>query len=91
MRVVYTRPAKADLDRIRDYLRDRNPAAATRLAALIRARLKLLSKQPRMGRPVVERPATRELMVQAYVLVYRVLEDRIEILRVWHGAQDRGT
>ncbi len=89
MRVVYTGPAKADLDRIRDYLKERNPAAAKKLAALIRARIKLLSKQPRMGPAVVERPGTRELVVMAYVLVYRVLENRIEILRVWHGAQDR--
>ena len=91
MRVVYTGPAKADLDRIRDYLKERNPAAAKKLAALIRARLQLLKMQPLMGPAVAERPGTRELVVLSYVLVYRVLDDRIEILRVWHGAQDRTT
>lgn len=91
VRVVYTGPAKADLDRIRGYLRERNPAAATKLAALIRARIKLLKKQPRMGPAVAERPGARELVVQSYVLAYRVLDERIEILRVWHGAQDRTT
>ena len=89
VRIVYTGPAKADLDRIRDYLKERNPAAAKHLAALIRARIKLLKTQPHMGRPVDERPGVRELVVQVYVLVYRVLDDKIEILRVWHGAQDR--
>lgn len=89
MRVVYTGPAKADQDRIRDYLKERNPAAAKKLAALIRARLRLLKTQPYMGPAVEERPAVRELVVESYVLVYRVLDDRIEILRVWHGAQDR--
>lgn len=89
MRVVYTGPARADLDRIRDYLRERNPAAATKLAALIRARVTLLKTQPLMGPVVAERSSTRELVVQSYVLVYRVLAERIEILRVWHGAQDR--
>jgi len=91
VRVVYTGPAKADLDRIRDYLKERNPAAAKKLAALIRARLQLLKMQPLMGPAVAERPGTRELVVLSYVLVYRVLDDRIEILRVWHGAQDRTT
>lgn len=91
MRVDYTGPARADLDRIRDYLKERNPVAAKKLAALIRARVKLLKTQPLMGPAVAERPSTRELVVSSYVLVYRVLDERIEILRVWHGAQDRTT
>lgn len=91
MRVDYTGPARADLDRIRDYLKERNPVAAKKLAALIRARVKLLKTQPLMGPAVAERPSTSELVVSSYVLVYRVLDERIEILRVWHGAQDRTT
>lgn len=89
MRLVVTRLARADLDRIREYLNERNPAAAKKVAATFRSRLRLLKTQPNMGRPVRERPQVRELVVLVYVLVYRVLDDRIEVLRVWHGAQDR--
>ncbi|MGQ3047876.1 MAG: type II toxin-antitoxin system RelE/ParE family toxin [Niveispirillum sp.] len=34
---------------------------------------------------------TRELaVVHPYILVYDIVEDEVRILRVWHGAQDRG-
>ena len=44
---------------------------------------------PDRGRPgrVTE---TRELVVvRPYIVVYGVHQDRIVILRIWHGAQDR--
>jgi plasmid stabilization system protein ParE len=44
---------------------------------------------PERGRPGVI-PKTRELTtVWPYVIVYRVSGQTIEILRIWHGAQDR--
>ncbi|MEE3623233.1 type II toxin-antitoxin system RelE/ParE family toxin [Nitrospirillum sp. BR 11752] len=36
-------------------------------------------------------PGTRELLVfPPYVIVYEIMDDEVVILRVWHGAQDRG-
>lgn len=45
---------------------------------------------PRRGRPGAL-PGRRELAaVRPYVIVYRVLaRDTVDILRVWHAAQDR--
>ena len=40
-----------------------------------------------MGR-LGERPGTRELVAPPYVIVYRVKDDVVEILHMWHGAQD---
>ncbi|WP_342238846.1 type II toxin-antitoxin system RelE/ParE family toxin [Inquilinus sp. OTU3971] len=46
-----------------------------------------LERLPRRGRPGLEL-ATRELVVTPYVIVYRVT-GQVEILRIWHGAQNR--
>lgn len=40
-----------------------------------------------MGRPG-ERKGTRELISAPYVVVYRLHKDAVEILHVWHGAQN---
>lgn len=47
-----------------------------------------LEHLPRRGRPG-RLPGTRELVsVQPFVIVYEVTTV-VEILRIWHGAQDR--
>ena len=44
---------------------------------------------PRRGRSGVV-PNTRELVaVRPYIIVYRVEDEIVRILRVWHSAQDR--
>jgi len=42
---------------------------------------------PGTGRPG-EIKDTRELVVSPYVLVYRETDEIVEILYLWHGAQD---
>ena len=44
---------------------------------------------PERGKPGLA-PGTRELAaIWPYVIVYRVAAEGVEILRIWHGAQDR--
>lgn len=87
MKVRWTAPAIADLVELRRYLKERNPKAAAAVAAHIRSRVALLRGQPLMGRAVPERAEVRELVVDNYVIVYLVLDDAVEIERVWHGRQ----
>jgi len=56
-------------------------------AKLARAGL-ALAENPHMGR-VGQLQGTREFVVRRtpYILVYRVAEDTIEVLRIMHGAQ----
>jgi plasmid stabilization system protein ParE len=36
-------------------------------------------------------PGTRELTtVSPYVIVYRIGQDTVEVVRIWHHARDRG-
>lgn len=87
MKVRWTASAVEDLVEIRSYIKERNPTAAASVAATIRSRVALLRGQPLMGRLVPERDGVRELVVDNYVIVYRVLPDEVEVERVWHGRQ----
>jgi toxin ParE1/3/4 len=65
-----------------------NPAAAARLVETIARTVELLAQHPGLGRPGrVE--GTRELVVAdtPYLLPYRVRNNVVEILRVFHGAR----
>lgn len=72
------------------YVAQDDPRAAVRLDEEIERQADLLIEHPNMGR-AGRRAGTREMVVQRtpYILVYRVRPrlDRIEVLRVLHGAQ----
>jgi toxin ParE1/3/4 len=88
MRVVWTAPAGRDLEGIGDYIARQNPSAASRIVQRIRARTRALAAHPYLGRPG-RVAGTRELVVTStpFIAVYRVINDRIEILAVFHGAR----
>lgn len=89
-RVVWTRRYLRELEVIGDYIAERNPRAAAKVTANIHLRTKrLLADNPFIGR-VGEIEGTRELVVPGtpYIVAYRVLETRVEILFVQHGARE---
>ena len=91
MRVVWRPAARADRLRIVAWLAERSPASAIRVAQALRLAARSLGAFPDRGRPGLL-PGTREIWsVRPYVIVYRVEhgDGIVEILRVWHGAQDR--
>lgn len=90
MPVSFSRRAVSDLAAIRRYIAKDKPQAASRVAVEIVAACDRLEMFPERGRPGV-RPGTRELTtVWPYVIAYRVgPRGRINILAIWHGAQDR--
>jgi addiction module RelE/StbE family toxin len=89
MPVAFSPEALTDLASIRSYIGEDNPAAASRVAIQLVAACDRLEHLPERGRPGLV-PGTRELTVMwPYVIVYRVAEDGVAIIRIWHGAQDR--
>lgn len=74
-----------DLDAIVEYISDRNPAAALRLADLIERTANQLLDHPFLYRPGREAD-TREAVVHPnYILIYRVEERVILIVAVIHA------
>lgn len=80
----WTKPALEDVRRIEDWLsKNAAPEIAVQVLGTIRSRSRVLERFPHAGRPLRDSGArvllTRETQ---YLLVYRVLPETIEILRV---------
>lgn len=88
MTVVWSPRAVRHLVQLREYIEQDNPDAAARTARRISAGIELLVSQPGIGRPG-RVPGTRELTVPGtpYVIPYRVHQERLEIIAVFHGRQ----
>ena len=83
--------ARRHLDAIAHYIRDRNPAAAVRVRAEIRATLKMLSDFPHAGHEGAA-PGTREIVVPGlpYIIVHIVEPSGdVSVVGIYHGAQLR--
>ena len=89
MTIAWTAKARQDLLDIAGYLAPRNPDAAHRMLAVIRARVGALEAAPYLGR-AGRIAGTRELVITGtpYVVAYRVVANGVQILTVVHGARD---
>ncbi len=88
MRVRWLRRALSNLNEEAEYIARDNPDAAARIVQRIAASVDLLATHPASGRPG-RVPGTRELVVTGsrYIVPYRVRDETVEILRVFHAAR----
>jgi addiction module RelE/StbE family toxin len=90
MRIRWTAAAAADLEQIKDYLKERYPSFAQPTVLRLYQGVRSLKRTPYRGRQGREE-GTRELVFAPlpYIAVYRVKKEAIEILHFHHTAQDR--
>jgi len=92
MHVRLAPQARADLDAIWLYIAEDsgNFDLATRIVDRIRETFDLLAKFPELGRrrDTDIRPGIRSLIVDTYVVLYRIRSRELQIARVAHGNQD---
>jgi plasmid stabilization system protein ParE len=90
--LALTPGALADLDRLDQFLRQRNPAAADRMLTAIINALTRLTSHPLSGRPLPASPL-RALIVRfgkgGYVCLYEVRDHMVLVARVFHAREDR--
>jgi plasmid stabilization system protein ParE len=91
--IEWSDDALRDLERFAAFLQERHPALAPVVARAIIDRAQLLSEFPQLGRPVDGRTEYRQVVLQIlnapYVFQYRFSQDRLVILRVFHGREVR--
>lgn len=89
MRLRWTTPAAQDLYKIVRHIQKDNREAAAKVAGILFDGCATLRQFPRRGRKGrIE--GTRELVFSGlpYIAVYRIQDQDLEILRIYHGAQD---
>jgi plasmid stabilization system protein ParE len=81
----WTIPAQRDLQAQLEFIERENPDVVTRVAAQIKKATESLDSFPRIGRDGMV-PGTLELVIPRlpFVCVYRLRDDRVEILRLLH-------
>jgi toxin ParE1/3/4 len=89
MKLRRTRRYEAELRRQYEFLRQRNPKAAETVVDRIHKAMLRLKEFPQSGRSW-RLPGTWELAVPGapYIVVYRIKDDAVEILSLFHAAQD---
>jgi toxin ParE1/3/4 len=84
--------AYSDLDEIFDYIMANNPQAAEKILDKIIQSLCRLEDLPYSGTPLFARSLTkfgfRMVIVDPYIAFYRLIDNRIYVYRVLHGARD---
>jgi len=91
VKIVYTRKALAQIDRICSYIEAYDSAAALKVKTRIKRSIDRLAHRPYSARPS-DRPGVRVLTVTRYpyIVLYSVDESvqQVRILRVRHTAQN---
>jgi toxin ParE1/3/4 len=91
VRVSFSRRSLLDLDQIRRFIdkESGNPEIADQVLRKIAARIDILKRFPEAGcRRSDLKPDVRSLVAGTHIVLYRVEESRIRILRVIRGSRE---
>ncbi len=92
--ILFTSDALSDVERVRDFLDARHPAAVERALAAIWEALERLEEYPNLGRMTVDaevRQITVAFGASGYIVRYCHLPEdgSLLVLRIWHGKEAR--
>lgn len=89
MKILFTPSARNQFLKAIAYIRQDKPSAASSFRHKAEKILSRLTDHPMSGRPIPEFPdfPYREVIVAPYRFFYRVKDDTVWIVAVWHGAQ----
>lgn len=90
--VVVSPRAAADADEIHAYLTQYSAASAETFIGQLAAAFERLSTYPMIGAPRDSlRPGTRILVIDHYLLVHRLNDERVEVITIFDGRRNPAT
>lgn len=91
-RYIIALAASRDLNEIVDYFISRDVEAGERFIAEFNKKCRNLVNFPNIGRSYAEiEPSLRGIPLEGYVILYRVADNNVEIVRVVSGYPDLGS
>ena len=87
MKIIWTREALENIIEIEEYISQDNPLKAIEFTDYLIDKCEYLISNPEIGRviPELSDPQIRELIVENYRIVYRYIDEEIQILTVFEG------
>jgi toxin ParE1/3/4 len=88
--VNWTKPARADLKHIHDFIAEDSKHYAKKVAQEIREKADILNAHPNIGKIVLEvgKPEIQELYIYSYRIMYEVKNGQCYVLAVIHQRRD---
>ena len=90
MNLNFTPEAVGDLIRLREFIKEKNPIAAQRIANELLIGIEKLKVFPEIGLIVDRAPQPdliRDLYISKYTIRYLIGDNEIVVLRMWHGKE----
>ena len=91
MKIRYSPEAIDDLQRLVEFVEDKNPFAARRIAINLQEGVDKLKRFPRIGLPVLKASdpeQVRDLYISNYTVRYLIADEIIYVLRIWHNKEN---
>jgi plasmid stabilization system protein ParE len=91
MKVKYSQDAISDLQRVVEFVENKNPYAARRIAIDLQEGVDKLKQFPQIGLPVQNAPnpeSIRDLYISNYTVRYLMTGNIVYILRIWHNKEN---
>ena len=87
--IEWSPTAENDLNEIIDYIAQDSLEYALSFYERISEKVESLTQFTKMGRkvPELDDPNIRELILRNYRLIYRILGDKVQIIRLFHGSR----
>ncbi len=87
MKIIWTREALENIIEIENYISENNPQNAIEFTDSLIHKCEYLVDNPNMGRivPELHNSSIRELIHKNYRIVYRHIDEEIQILTVFEG------
>ena len=91
--IVWLPESLDDLQRLHEFIAEHSATAAARAISTLLDAVESLVDFPEKGRPWDAEPDYRSLSVRfaarGYVVRYRLFEEQVIIVRVWHALEER--
>jgi addiction module RelE/StbE family toxin len=89
MDIEFTERARKDLNEIFNYISLNSPQYAESFLKNYYEKIENLESFSKIGRqvPELENPNVREIIFKNYRIVYRILNERIQIITIIHGSR----
>jgi plasmid stabilization system protein ParE len=90
MNVRWADWALDDLERVYDFLADKNKPAANRIKKDLKEGARQLADDPRLGRQLFSLlpEEIRQIVIDDYIVRYQIDREIIYIVHIWHGRED---
>ena len=88
--MIWTKPARADLKHIHDFIAEDSKHYARKVAQEIREKTDKLDELPNIGKivPEVGKLEVRELQIYSYRIMYEIINEQPYVLAVIHKRRD---